>query len=87
MQTISTRNLAPIPDIPALRRLTQLLAMLDAILCPEWEERYYSLPLATAEAQAVVLTAHKEKCIPKFCFFSISDSVLELRSHSPFHRS
>jgi hypothetical protein len=42
MQTISTRNLAALPDIPALRQLTQSLAMLDAILCPEWEGRYYS---------------------------------------------
>jgi hypothetical protein len=38
----STRNLDLLPDIAALRRLTQSLAMLDAILCPEWEGRYYS---------------------------------------------
>lgn len=39
---ISTRNLAALPDIPSLRRLTRSLAMLDAILSPEWESRYYS---------------------------------------------
>jgi len=39
---ISTRNLDALPDIPALRRLTRSLAMLDAILSPEWESRYYS---------------------------------------------
>jgi len=31
-----------LPDIPAIRRLTQSLAMLDAIMSPEWEYRYYS---------------------------------------------
>jgi len=29
-------------DIEALRKLTQSLAMLDAIMSPEWEYRYYS---------------------------------------------
>lgn len=31
-----------LPPIPQLRRVTQSLAILDAILCPEWEYRYYS---------------------------------------------
>jgi hypothetical protein len=39
---ISTRNLQALPDIPTLRRRTRSLAMLDAILSPEWESRYYS---------------------------------------------
>jgi hypothetical protein len=39
---ISTRRLDGLPDIEGLRRLSQSLAMLDAILCPEWEDRYYS---------------------------------------------
>jgi hypothetical protein len=39
---ISTRNLAAIPEIEALTKLTQSLALLDAIMCPEWEYRYYS---------------------------------------------
>ena len=30
------------PDIPTLRRLTQALALLDAILSSEWQYRYYS---------------------------------------------
>ncbi|EEF59179.1 conserved hypothetical protein [Pedosphaera parvula Ellin514] len=30
------------PEIKTLRRLTKSLAMLDAIICPEWEFRYYS---------------------------------------------
>jgi hypothetical protein len=40
--TISTRNLVDLPDIDGLRRLTRSLAMLDAIVCPDWDMRYYS---------------------------------------------
>ncbi len=31
-----------LPSIQDLRRVAQSLAMLDAILCPEWDSRYYS---------------------------------------------
>lgn len=47
--TLSTKNLAALPDIPALKRLTQSLAMLDAILSPEWEYRYYSFDQAWSD--------------------------------------
>lgn len=39
---ISTRNLSELPDIPTLKKLTQSLAMLDAIMQPDWQYRYYS---------------------------------------------
>ena len=39
---ISTRDLTGLPDIRTLRRLTRSLAMLDAVLSPEWEYRYHS---------------------------------------------
>lgn len=39
---ISTRDLSELPDIDALRRLMQSMAVLDAILSPEWEFRYFS---------------------------------------------
>jgi hypothetical protein len=39
---ISTLSLAKLPGVEELRRLLQSLAMLDAILSPEWEYRYYS---------------------------------------------
>lgn len=42
MPTISTQDLSSLPDVPQLERLLQSLAMLEAILCPEWEYRYYS---------------------------------------------
>lgn len=40
--TVSTRDLGSLPDIRALRRVTRALAILDAVLSPEWEYRYYS---------------------------------------------
>ncbi|WP_198087667.1 hypothetical protein [Variovorax sp. E3] len=51
--TISTKNLNGLPDIQGLQRLTQSLAMLDAILSPEWEYRYYSFNSAWAEGVAM----------------------------------
>ena len=39
---ISTRDLSVLPDIDSLAALHQSLAVLDAILCPEWEFRYFS---------------------------------------------
>lgn len=40
-----------LPPIASLRRITQSLAMLDAILCPEWEYRYYSFNSQWAPAE------------------------------------
>jgi hypothetical protein len=39
---LSTASPEKLPDISTLRRLTKSLAMLDAIICSEWEYRYYS---------------------------------------------
>jgi hypothetical protein len=39
---ISTRDLTALPAIEPLRRLCQSLAVLDAVLEPGWEYRYYS---------------------------------------------
>ncbi len=38
----STQNLSGLPDIASLKRLCQSLAMLDAIICPDWQGRCYS---------------------------------------------
>jgi hypothetical protein len=42
MTKISTRHLAELPDIGTLQRLCKSLAALDAVICQEWEYRYYS---------------------------------------------
>ena len=38
----ATSHASTLPDIDELRRRCQALAVLDAILCPEWEYRYFS---------------------------------------------
>ena len=42
VNAVNTRNPGERPDIPTFRRLTRSLAVLDAILSPVWEDRYYS---------------------------------------------
>lgn len=42
-----------LPDIASLRRRSQALAMLDAIVCPEWDGRYFSFNAGWGEAEAM----------------------------------
>jgi hypothetical protein len=39
---ISTRDLSRLPSIDRLEKITQSIAMLDAIVSPNWEYRYFS---------------------------------------------
>ena len=39
---ISTRDLSALADPTTLEKLTQSIAMLEAIVSPEWEYRYFS---------------------------------------------
>ena len=48
---ISTSNLHDLPDVPTLMRLLQSIAMLDAILEPEWQYRYYSFNARWSESE------------------------------------
>lgn len=50
---ISTQALSLLPDIPTLRGISQSLALLDAILSPVWEYRYYSFNAHWAPQQAL----------------------------------
>ncbi len=49
MSSAANRN--ALPGIEDLRRLCQALATLDAILCPEWEYRYFSFNGAWAPGE------------------------------------
>lgn len=40
-----------LPDIGALRLRTKALAMLEAIVCPDWESRYYSVDSRWGEGE------------------------------------
>ncbi|MFD3707030.1 hypothetical protein ACFWUP_28165 [Nocardia sp. NPDC058658] len=43
--------LSRLPDIATLRQRCQAMAMLDAVLSPEWEDRYYSFNAAWGDAE------------------------------------
>lgn len=66
---ISTRDLGNLPSISSLRRLTRALAMLDAILSPEWQDRYYSFDSAwgDGEAMASMRDGHGDHWFALFC--------------------
>jgi hypothetical protein len=49
---------ARLPDIETLRRRCKALAMLDAIMSPEWEYRYYSFDAAWAEGEHMASMAN-----------------------------
>ena len=42
MTTISTRDLSGLPNLEGTQDVMRSLAMLDVVLCPEWEFRYFS---------------------------------------------
>ncbi|MDQ3751014.1 MAG: hypothetical protein M3367_18650 [Acidobacteriota bacterium] len=48
---VQKQRLASIPDVESLKRLSQSLAMLDAILSPDWEFRYYSFNSKWSEGE------------------------------------
>ncbi len=41
-QIFMRKVLSTLPDVEALKKISQSLAMLDAIISPNWEHRYYS---------------------------------------------
>jgi hypothetical protein len=53
MFMISSRDTSGLPDIEKLMHLMQSLAVLDAILSPEWEYRYYSFNSKWDENEAM----------------------------------
>jgi hypothetical protein len=50
---ISTQNLTAMPGPTDLRRIAEAVAMLDAIVCPEWEYRYYSFNSKWSDTEAM----------------------------------
>lgn len=48
---VTKKRLGTIPDVESLTKLCQSLAMLDAIMSPEWEYRYYSFNSKWSEGE------------------------------------
>jgi hypothetical protein len=83
---ISTRDLSGLPNIPSTRRLTQSLALLDAILCRDWVDRYYSFDSRWAPSQE--MASMRDGCGDLwFCLFFAQGVCLHGLAHeSPMYR-
>jgi hypothetical protein len=77
---ISTRDLARLPGIDELRSLTQSLAMLDAILSPEWESRTYSFNARWSRGKAMASMRNGEGD-EYFLLFSKAGAILKGFAH------
>jgi hypothetical protein len=86
---ISTRELNALPDVKQLRRLLQSLAMLDAILSPEWQSRYYSFNARWAKGE--LMGSMRDGCGDDFfALFNAAGCFLKGFAHeasmSPYRR-
>ncbi len=48
---VQKQRLASLPDVESLKQLSQSLAILDAIMSPDWEFRYYSFNSKWSEGE------------------------------------
>lgn len=84
---ISTRILSALPDVAGLKRLMQSLATLDAILCPDWDGRYYSFNnnWSANESMGSMRDGSGDEY---FCLFTSAGAILKGFAHeahlSPF---
>ncbi|MGO4893740.1 hypothetical protein [Flavobacterium sp. W21_SRS_FM6] len=53
VNAVSTNTLDKLPNIDNLKRLLQSLAVLDLVLCPEWDNRYYSFDAHWAPGESM----------------------------------
>ena len=86
---ISTRDLSRLPGIEDLRRLTQSLAMLDAIIEREWDYRYYSFNCRWGEGEQIA-SMRNGTGDAWFCGFGTAGALLKGFDHesvmSPWRR-
>jgi hypothetical protein len=77
---ISTRDLALLPEINDLKRLSKSLAMLDAIISPEWEYRYYSFNSKWGKGEE--MASMRNGCGDEyFLLFNSSGAILKGFAH------
>jgi len=77
---ISSRDLSALPTLEKFKSLAKSLAMLDAIVCPEWEYRYYSFNSrwAAAEEMASMRNGQGDEW---FCGFNAHGAFLKGFDH------
>lgn len=77
---VSERTLAAIPDVVSLRRLTQSLAMLEAILCPPPDLRYYAFDSRRGDGE-MLASMDNGAGDHYFILFSASGAVIKGFDH------
>lgn len=78
---LSTQNLALMPGIGRLRQLSQALALLDAILCPSWEYRFYSFQ-ASWSPDAALASMRDGSGDEYFLLFTAAGALLKGFAHT-----
>ena len=76
----STRDLSTFPTIETLRRLSQSLAMLDAIIMREWDYGYYSFNSKWAEGEQMA-SMRNGQGDEWFCGFGLPGAFLKGFDH------
>jgi hypothetical protein len=77
---ISTRDLSGLPSIDNLKKLTQSLALLDAIVEPTWEYRYYSFN-SKWNANQQMASMRNGQGDSWYCLFTTSGAALKGFDH------
>jgi hypothetical protein len=80
MTRISTQTLELMPSIDQTKRISQSAAMLDAILCPDWESRYFSFN-AHWKKQTMMASMQNGSGDDYFMTFSSAGAILKGFDH------
>lgn len=82
---ISTRDLKALPSIEELRRITKGLATLDALLCADWQYRYYSFNSRWDTATGDEMASMRDGSGDEYhLLFSVAGAALKGFAHESF---
>lgn len=77
---ISSRSLQELPNVDELKRIFQSLALLDAILMPDWEYRYYSFD-ANWSDEEMLASMRDGSGDEFFILFNLAGAVIKGYAH------
>ncbi len=72
--------LSKLPDVETLKKLSQSLAMLDAIISPDWENRYYSFNSKWSEKEKVA-SMRDGSGDDYFILFDLQGAIIKAFAH------
>jgi hypothetical protein len=79
---ISTRDLSQLPTIDRREKITQSIAMLDAVVSPSWEYRYFSFNAAWDESRKERMASMRDGSGDEyFMVFSPKGAILKGFDH------